>query len=158
MNIPIMKLATAAFLLSLACHSEAQDYVVGVRGGSSFENDAGDFRQVEAFGGAYLPWQWGSNNDFHLKPRVEGSAGDLNDRGENGFVGTLGPVIDLREGKFPVSLEGGVSLTGLSRYNFKDKDLGGCFEFTDHVGLDWRVTKNFTLGWRYQHMSYAGIY
>jgi opacity protein-like surface antigen len=158
MNIPVTKLATAAFMLSLMCHGEAQNYMVGVRGGGSFENDAGDFQQAEVFGGAYLPWQWGSSDGFNLKPRVEGSAGDLNNRGEDGFVGTLGPVVELREGKFPVSVEGGVSPTGLSRYYFKDRDLGGWFEFTDHAGLDWHVTKNFTLGWRFQHISNAGIY
>ena len=39
-----------------------------------------------------------------------------------------------------------------------DSDLGGWFEFTDHVGLNWHITKQFTVGWRYQHMSNAGIY
>jgi hypothetical protein len=24
--------------------------------------------------------------------------------------------------------------------------------------LDWHITKDFTVGWRYQHMSNAGIY
>jgi hypothetical protein len=142
----------------MTCHTGAQGYLVGVRGGTSFENDAGNFQQADVFTGMYLPWSWGSQNGLNLKPRAEISAGWLDNEGDSGFVGTLGPVVELRWGKFPVTLEGGVSLTGLSRYNFKDRDLGGWFEFTDHVGLDWHVTKNFTLGWRYQHISNAGIY
>lgn len=146
------------FVLSLAHPSEAQNYLLGMRAGSSFEKDAGDFQQVEVFGGTYLPWLWGSKTNFNVKPRIEGSAGCLDDRGEAGFIGTLGPVFELRKGKFPVSLEAGVSLTALSRYNFEDRDLGGRFQFTDHAGLNFHITKKVTLGWRFQHMSNAHIY
>jgi lipid A 3-O-deacylase len=61
-------------------------------------------------------------------------------------------------GKLPVTLEGGISLTALSRFEFPDRDLGGWFEFTDHAGLNWHINKQFTVGWRYQHMSNAGFY
>jgi hypothetical protein len=145
-------------LLSIADRVGAQDYLVGVRGGTSFQSNAGYFRQADVFAGRYLPWQWDSYFGLSFKPRVEASAGWLSGGSEDGFVGTLGPVIELREGKFPVTLEGGVSPTLLSRYNFSDKDLGGRFQFTDHLGLDWHITKDFTVGWRYQHMSNAGIY
>jgi hypothetical protein len=144
-------------LLSIAGHVKAQDYLVGVRGGASFESDAGYFRQADVFAGRYLPWQWDSYFGLSFKPRIEASAGWLSGGSEDGFVGTLGPVIELRKGKFPVTLEGGVSPTLLSRYNFNEKDLGGRFQFTDHIGLDWHLTKCFTVGWRYQHMSNAGI-
>jgi|HubBroStandDraft_2_1064218.scaffolds.fasta_scaffold371398_1 lipid A 3-O-deacylase len=145
-------------LLSMACDVGAQDYLVGVRGGSSFEGNAGYFRQADIFAGGNLPWQWDSYFGLSFKPRVEASAGCLSGGSKDGFVGTLGPVIELREGEFPVTLEGGVSPTLLSRYNFSERNLGGRFEFTDHLGLDWRITKYFTAGWRYQHMSNAGIY
>ncbi|HEV7923886.1 MAG TPA: acyloxyacyl hydrolase [Verrucomicrobiae bacterium] len=145
-------------LLSKVAYADAQDYLIGVRGGSSFESDAGHFRQADAFAGLYLPWKWDSYLGLSFKPRVEVSAGCLSGGSEDGFVGTLGPVIELREGKFPVTLEGGVSLTGLSRYEFNEKDFGGRFQFTDHLGLDWHITKDFMVGWRYQHMSNAGIY
>jgi lipid A 3-O-deacylase len=146
------------FALSLSPALRAQDYLVGLRAGSSFESDAGDFQQVDVSRSRYLPWLWGSRDRWNLKPRWEVSAGWLDDRGRQGFVGTTGPVLELRAGKFPVTLEGGVSLTALSRYESPDRDLGGRFQFTDHVGLDWHITKRFTLGWRYQHTSNAGIY
>ena len=82
-----------------ACHpvinipERAQDYLFGLRAGSSFEKDAGEFQQAEIFGGFYLPWLWGSRTRFNLKPRVEGSAGFLDDPGEGGFIGTLDFVL-----------------------------------------------------------------
>jgi Lipid A 3-O-deacylase (PagL) len=153
-----MNLAATLSVFSLGCHSNAQDYLAGVRAGGSFENDAGDFQQAEVFGGIYLPWRFGSKTGFSLKPRIEGSAGCLDNRGEAGFIAASGPVLEFRKGKFPVTLEAGVNLTALSRYNYEDKDLGGWFQFTDHVGLNWHITKHFTVGWRFQHMSNAGIY
>lgn len=146
------------FLLMFACPSQAQDYVVGVRGGSSFEDDAGDFQQVDVFAGRYLPWLWGSTNGVSFKPQVQASGGWLHNNSDNGFVGTLGPVIELQIRKFPVTLEGGASLSALSRSDFPQRNLGGWFEFTDHLGFNWHITKQLTLGWRYQHMSNAGIY
>jgi hypothetical protein len=111
-------------LLSILGHVRAQDYLVGVRGGSSFESDAGYFRQADVFAGRNLPWQWDSYLGLSFKPRVEASAGWLSGGQQDGFVGTLGPVIELREGKIPVTLEGGASPTLLSRYNFSERDLG----------------------------------
>jgi hypothetical protein len=155
-----MKKILALWLLffSLSGYVNAQTYLVGARGGSTFETDAGHFRQADAFVGRYLPWRWNSYFGLSFKPRVEASAGCLSGGDQDGFVGTLGPVIEMQEGKFPVTLEGGISLTGLSRYDFDDRDLGGQFQFTDHLGFDWHVSKGVTVGWRFQHMSNAGIY
>lgn len=137
---------------------DSQNYMVGVRGGATFWGNAGDIQQVDIFGARYLPWTWGDSKSWNLKPRLEASAGWLHDRGEQGFVGTGGPVLELYKGKFPVTLEGGISLSALSRSDYPDRDLGGWFEFTDHLGVNWHINKEFTVGWRYQHMSNAGIY
>jgi len=137
---------------------EAEDFLVGARGGTSFEKDAGNFRQVEAFEGVNLPWRCNSGFGLSFQPRVEVSEGCIDGGSEGGFIGTLGPVIELRERRFPVTLDFGVSPTLLSRYNFNQRDLGGRFQFTDHAGLDLHITKYFTVGWRFQHMSNAGIY
>ena len=146
------------FLVLFACPTQAQDYVVGVRGGSSFESDAGNFQQVDVFAGRYLPWLWGSTNGVNFKPQVQASAGWLHNNGDSGFVGTLGPDVELRIRKFPITLEGGASLSALSQSDFPERNLGGWFEFTDHIGFNWHINNQFTVGWRFQHMSNAGIY
>jgi hypothetical protein len=150
--------ALLLLLLSMADHVGAQDYLIGVRGGASFQSNAGYFRQADVYAGRYLPWQWDSYFGLSFKPRIEASAGWLSGGTQDGFVGTLGPVVELSEGKFPVTIDGGASPTVLSRYNFSERDIGGRFEFSDHIGFDWHLTKGFTVGWRYQHMSNAGIY
>ena len=148
----------AALIIISACRIQAQQYIAGVRGGASFGKNPGNFQEADVFTGMYLPWLWGSQNGLNLKPRVEVSAGWLNNEGDSAFVGTLGPAVELREGKFPVTLDGGVSLSALSRSDFPERNLGGWFEFTDHIGLNWHVTESITLGLRYQHMSNAGFY
>jgi len=158
MNIPTIKLAATVFLLSLTCHGEAQNYLVGVRGGTSFERDAGNFQQVDVYAGRYLPWLWGYTSGLSIKPRWEASAGWLHNDGQEGVVGTTGPTVELRVKKFPITVEAGIYLSALSRYQFPDRDLGGPFEFTDHVGINWHITKEFTVGWRFQHISNGGIY
>ncbi|HUA67270.1 MAG TPA: acyloxyacyl hydrolase [Candidatus Saccharimonadales bacterium] len=154
----MMKFAVTVLLLSLAFHSDAQNYLAGVRGGTSFEKDAGNFQQVDVFAGRYLPWLWGGTNGLNIKPRWEASAGCLHNEGKEAAVGTTGPVFEMRIKNFPLTVEGGVSLSALSRSDFPDRDLGGWFEFTDHAGINWHINKQFTVGWRYQHMSNAGIY
>jgi hypothetical protein len=143
--------------LSLICCGEAQDFLTGVRGGASFQDSGHPFTQVEGFAGMNLPWDWRIYSDFYLRPRVEVSAGWINSQDADGFIGTLGPVVELRKGKFPVTLEGGVSPTVLSRYHFGGMDFGGRFQFTDHVGVNWEVTRQFSVGARFQHMSNGGI-
>ena len=48
-------------------------------------------------------------------------------------------------------------LTGLSRDEFGSKDLGGNFQFTSHAGLNWDFAEHFRVGYRFQHMSNAGL-
>jgi lipid A 3-O-deacylase len=146
------------FLFFLTYSGYAQSFLFGVRGGASLDCDPGRFRQAEVFGGWNLPWQWNPCLDLSLLPRLETSAGVLDGGSEAGFVGTAGPVLELRYRRFPLSIEGGASPTLLSRYRFDAKDLGGRFQFTDHIGLNWRFTRHFDMGIRFQHMSNAGIY
>jgi len=153
---------TITFTISLGLfltsfHGWAQDFNAGVRGGSSFDSPQGHFYQVEAFAGWNGPWRWNVCSKWILRPAVDVSEGGLSGLGASGFAGTLGRVVELRYGTFPVYLEGGTSPTYLSRYVFNSIDFGERFQFTSHIALQWDVTKNFTVGLRLQHMSDAGI-
>lgn len=150
-------LAASFSLFLIVSHGKAQDFFAGARGGVSFENTQGHFDQAEAFAGWKAPWRWDFYSDWVLRPGVEGSAGGITGHGQNAFVGTLGPMAELRYGKFPVSLEGGASPTWLNCSVFGPTDFGTRFQFTSYIGLEWNVTKNFTLGFRLQHMSNAGF-
>jgi hypothetical protein len=142
---------------AIICRAQSDDFLAGLRGGPASDAGIKRFEQVEAFGRWKLPWHWGIYSQCYLRPDLDISAGSLWNENGAGFVGTLGPVLEVHFGKFPVELEGGSSPTLLSRNNFGRLDFGDRFQFTSHIGIQWEITKRVTVGWRYQHMSDAGI-
>lgn len=132
-------------------------WTAGTRGGVSFESGQNRFQQVEAFSDLNLPWQWNVYSDWRFQPRIDASAGWLEGEHADAFIGTVGPLVELRPGKFPLALEGGSSPTILSRDRFGAKNFGEQFQFTSHIGLTWYITEHISVGYRFQHMSNAGI-
>ena len=145
-------------LLSNIVPVTAQElWSVGVRGGTSLSFNANQFQQVEGFADMTLPWEWDFYSDWRLVPRVDASAGWLSGEHTDAFVGTVGPLVELHKGTFPLVLEGGSSPTFLSRDRFGGKYFGERFQFTSHLGLTWYITQHVSVGYRFQHMSNAGI-
>jgi lipid A 3-O-deacylase len=155
-GLRIVSCAAVFALFSMACHGEEQNYIVGTRGGFSFTYGSQHFQQVEAFAGRNLPWRW-DYYDWRLQPRAEISAGWLGDGHSDAFIGSLGPMVELSKGSFPLSLEGGVSPTYLSQYHFGEKDFGSELQFSTNVGLNWDIKSHFSVGWRFQHMSNGNL-
>ncbi|HWY29288.1 MAG TPA: acyloxyacyl hydrolase [Candidatus Acidoferrum sp.] len=136
----------------------AQDFLtVGARGGLSINEGNHRFGQSEAFADFDLPWQWNFCSDWRLKPRIDVSAGYLGNETTSAFIGTAGPLLELRKGHFPLALEGGFSPTVISRYRFGSTDFGDGCQFTSHGGLTWYLTDHLSVGCRFQHMSNAGL-
>ena len=153
-----LKLFCLVWLAAIAYPGAAQDiWSVGTRGGVSFNSSVHRFSQAEAFGDMYLPWHWDFYSNWRLQPALDASAGWLNGEHANAFVGTVGPVLELHKGTFPLVLEGGSSPTLLSRNRFGSRDFGEAFQFTSHIGLAWDITDHIRVGYRFQHMSNAGI-
>ena len=145
-------------LLLCAGRANAQDFLtLGARGGLSFNDQSHRFQQAEAFAQFDLPWQWKFCSDWVLNPRIDVSGGYLNSQGTTAFVGTVGPLLELRKGKFPLALDVGASPTILSKYHFGNTDFGEDFQFTSHIGLTWYITDHISFGYRFQHMSNAGL-
>jgi hypothetical protein len=130
---------------------------IGARGGLSASSSGEQFDQAEAFANGDLPWDWDLGKKWRLQSRLDFSLGWLGDSGHNAAVGTVGPSLLLGRERLPVSLEGGVSPTLLSRHEFGSKDFGTEFQFTSHVGLNWDFAAHWRLGYRFQHMSNAGL-
>jgi len=129
----------------------------GARGGFSASQSAQDFHQAEVFGNWNLPWAWDLGKEWHLQSRLDLSAGWLGDGEKNAALGTAGPSLVLSRERLPVSLEGGVSPTFLSRHQFESDNFGMDVQFTSHVGLNWDFAPHWRLGYRFQHMSNAGL-
>ncbi|HLP78440.1 MAG TPA: acyloxyacyl hydrolase [Candidatus Paceibacterota bacterium] len=129
----------------------------GVRAGTSINNRSDTFRQVEAVADLNTPWNWQLGSDWRIAAHAEFSAGWLHGEGEEAAIGTAGPVASLSWKDFPVTLDAGSSPTLLSKYRFGPKDYGLPFQFTTHIGVNWKFADHFSAGYRYQHMSNAGL-
>jgi hypothetical protein len=104
-----------------------------------------------------LPLSWDLGNNFFLKTRMDLTAGWLGRSAEDAATASLGPALALKYRKLPLWLEGGSSPTLISRHDFGRKDLGGALQFTTHIGLSWDITRHWRLGYRFEHISNAGL-
>lgn len=156
--------STAAFalaaLLSSTGFCEEPEFRLesaGARFGFSPFGAGSHFYQAETFANFDLPWRWDLGKRWHLQWRADASLGWLGEADDNTVIGSVGPSLLLALEKLPISFEGGVSATGLSRSDFRDKDFGEFFQFTSHVGLNFEVGAGIRIVSRFQHMSNASI-
>lgn len=155
-QILLTLLLVAPVLASGAEPEEFQFHSVGARVGLPAEKTGNHFRQAEIYLD-YNLWRWNLGKHWWLQSRIGISGGWLWERGDNAFIGTLGPKLELIRESFPLSIEGGSSPTYISRYHFSSTDLGANVQFTSHIGLNWDITSHWRVGYRFQHMSNGGI-
>jgi len=152
---------SSLWLLGAADTGRAQSAWVpesaGGRFGVAANLSAQTFHQTEAFANWNLPWDWDLGAQFRLQSRLDLSAGWLGDSHTDAAVGTIGPTLVLSREKFPFTLEFGVSPTIISEPRFATKDFGEAFQFTTHIGLNFRLPWHLALNYRFQHMSNAGL-
>jgi hypothetical protein len=151
-----IRLTVPLILIFVVSQARALDFFAGARGGAVLEGDADRLHQAEIFGGAFI-CHWRIYSSWYLRPGADGSVGWISDSHANAFIGTLGPLVELGKGKFPLTLEGGAAPTFLTHHGFTPRNLGDNFQFTSHIGLNWKFTDHFTVGVRFQHMSNAGL-
>jgi hypothetical protein len=153
-------LVLGALILSggFACQASALPLdSAGGRFGFGANNRSEDFHQAEAFVDWNLPWQWRWGQDWRLDSRLDLSAGWLGDNSRSAAIFSSGPSLVVGYGNFPVSIEGGVSPTVISRYEFASRNLGIPFQFTSHAGFSWDFAQHLRFSYRFQHMSNAGL-
>ena len=79
-------------------------------------------------------------------------------RTDHATVLAFGPAFEFRLPAHHWHLGVGLQPTLFSDYESEDRTLGGPFEFTSHIGLRWRPSRDILVGARVQHTSNAGIY
>ena len=133
----------------------------GVRAGFSASSFDDPFVQGEAWVSRtfprHLPWFYEADSGWYVQTRLELTSGWLHGQHKEGWVGTLGPGLEIGRRDFPLKLEIGSSPTGLSRARFRSTDFGVKFQFTSHAGLTYEVGRHLSLGYRLQHMSNAHL-
>jgi hypothetical protein len=85
------------------------------------------------------------------------SLGWLEGHSENAFMSTVGLCLRLRRPELPIELDVGSTPTYLSQHQFGSTDISTDFQFTSHVGINWDLMEHWRLGYRFTHMSNAGI-
>src|SRR5207253_2887239 len=111
----------------------------------------------EAFLDCTLPISWKLGNDFSVTTRMDFTAGWLGRGGESAAIASVGPALVLKYKTLPLSLEGGSSSTLISEHDFGGANLGGPYQFTTHAGLTWDFLPRWRVGYRFEHISNAGI-
>lgn len=117
-----------------------------------------DFSQAEVFAAYLLPLSSVRDRSLSFAISLEGSAGVISGGSTEGFVGAAGPGLAVGAWDDRLLLKAGVSPTVISQDQFGDEDLGGPVQFTSHIGLALRVHRRLSVGYRFQHMSNAGLY
>ncbi len=140
--------------------SSAEDtdlIAIGFRAGVSAVERNEDFEQYEIFARCGLPWSWSWPRSWIISTRLNTTAGVLRGGEETGFVGSAGPGIALSSPEGQISLDAGSRATLLNEGKFGRQTIGGKFHFTSHIGMRFQLARHLGVGYRYQHMSNAGI-
>ncbi len=127
----------------------------GLRVGIDSESKV-SLSSYEIFGTIETDWSWELSENTRLDLDIETAVGFLTGDGE-AVYGKIAPVAELHFADFPLSL---VVSSGPSLYSddkFDGYDIGGSFQFTSSVGVNWDVCENWTVSYRFQHTSNANL-
>jgi hypothetical protein len=156
-----LRTAAAAIVLTAACVTcWGQDVSlesVGARFGASPTSNAHDYHEIDTFLNVNLPWRWDLGKEWFVQTRFDFSAGWMGWTEADTAVITMGPSFLFRREAVPVSFEGGSGPTILSRYDLISKNFGEPLQFTSYAGFNLDFGKHLRVGYRFQHMSNAGI-
>jgi len=92
---------------------------------------------------------------MHL--RINAGLGLLWDDEKTGVVGSLGPSVVFYGMQERLRLGLGIDVALLSRTQFEEIDFGSTVEFISHINIAWEIAEGLTAGYRFQHMSNAGL-
>ena len=171
-NSPILKYITCfvfCFGIStlLPVISNGQEITldaIGVRGGFNSDivrippSEKEDFEHYDIFAQVGLPGGFTSESGWQFGYRLTGSAGVMRGAGDTGFIGTLAPGFFFRKPSWRSTVDAGVGLAYVSTEEYGSQDLGGPVQIAAHIGITIDVTERIGLGWRFHHISDAGIW
>ena len=155
-----------ATLLFVYASSLAQ--TLSAQSGESLFSDAGirvgvdtesrvDLVSYELFGTLDMDWSWNLSESLRLDLDIETAVGGLSGEGETAMYARVAPVAHLHLDDMPISLVLSAGPSLYSEDSFDGYDIGGSFQFTSSVGLDWAFDDAWAVGYRYQHTSNAHL-
>ena len=152
----ILLISVFVFLQGICARAQQTNcpstFAVGVHSGFSTSIGKDLFLKNELYANWNLPVDWRLGSRWHLQPRFQLTAGYLQNS-DDAFIASLGLALIFTYGEFPVGLDLGISPTYIGRDNFEGKKLGFPFEFTSHIGFEWKIHRHWELSYRAEHMS-----
>lgn len=130
---------------------------VGLRAGINDKRNDEFFSKYEAYANFDLPWNWSSESGWVFGTFIGINIGMVVCE-DNAFVGSIGPGIYLYTPAKGIAFSAGIYPTYIGRSKFGEEDFGETFQFTSACGVNLNFYRNWTLGYRFQHMSNAGIF
>lgn len=154
----VLPLSICFIALSLVCDADEFEWSdMGLRVGLDVENSI-DVQSYEWISTLDTPWSWSPGENFEIDLGLELGLGVLNGEGETGILAHVGPSLAIEMGDLPLEfvISSGPAL--LSEDTFDTLDLGGSFQFMSAIGFDLEVIENWNLGYRFLHISNAGLH
>jgi hypothetical protein len=136
--------------------AETPAWEFGLRGGMDATGSEEHYAAGEAYLLRELPWRTDLAGGV-LASRLDLGAGYLESSGDDGGWLAAGADVVWIVGAGRLEFEAGFRPVYLFDHQYGDDDLGGALQFSSHGGIAFHLSR-FTLGYRFQHMSNAGIY
>ena len=93
-----------------------------------------------------------------LNISFETALGVIRDKTNSTLLFSMGPTLKLFNYKNIVSFSTGLKPSLMTNHVFENFDLGGTFNFKSNVALIISPNKKINLGYRFEHISNAGLY
>ncbi|MFP4673359.1 MAG: acyloxyacyl hydrolase [Opitutales bacterium] len=159
MKSPILPVIFALLLPALL-FGESKDFrfsELGFRAGIDAEEDV-SLDAYEIYGQVATPWQWEWTEDLAASLAFEASAGIFHGSNETAGFFRAAPTLHVKHRNYPARLAVAAGVSRLTEDTFGDHDLGGTFQFSSSIGLDWEFVSDWHVGYRFRHFSNAGIH
>lgn len=159
MRLTALHLALVVLIFFNAIPAFAEDgswNTIGLRAGIGDSRNDESFSQYEGYATFSLPWRLVIESQWTFGTFIGLNAGVVTCDGE-AFVGSIGPGVYLMTPGKRFVLSAGIYPTYISEATFGDDDFGETFQFTSAVGVNYNFLRSMTIGYRFQHMSNAGI-
>ncbi|MBK1829468.1 acyloxyacyl hydrolase [Verrucomicrobiaceae bacterium R5-34] len=130
---------------------------VGMHGGTDAESDI-SIENYEVFATVSTHHVWKLGEQTKLTLKFEGAVGALINEDDTAIYARIGPQLVLSSDALPLSLVASSGPAYLTDHTFENLDLGGGFQFISSIGFDWEINDHWSLGYRWNHISNAGIH
>lgn len=156
MKLTVGKLLLALGVMLLPAMVQASDLEFGLRGGFDAAGNEENFSLIEATLQKTATWQKELGVGV-LKPRWNASVGYLEADAESAALLSVGGDLVYEVAAGLLAFDVGLRPMLLSSHSFDEEDLGGVLQFGSHAGVALNIDR-FSLNYRFEHFSNAGLY